>query len=493
MPELDPRTPVLVGIGLVQQKCEDPLQAREAIDLMIDAVRQAGADAGIADHMSEIDSVLVPQGLWSYGDPGRMIADHFGATKARTVYAKLGVMQQSLLNEACRGIAQGEIDLAVVAGGEAKYREAKAMLAGVEVAETANDGAPDVVMEPDEELYHPLEVEALSHMPVGYYALMQSAFRAAKGRSVDEDRDRLAQLYSRFSEIAADNPHAWKREALAPESIRNGSPQNKMLAFPYTKLHNSSWNVDQASAMVFCSVEKAQALSIPREKWIFPRSSAESNYMLSVAQRPQLDSLPSARLSGQKALEIAGLGVEDIDFIELYSCFPIAVEFYADAIGVPEGKDLTVAGGMPFAGGPLNNYVYQSTCRMAECLRTSPGSHGIVSSVSGLMTKQSFAVWSTEPGGNGFGFADVTEEVRALWPAVEIIENYRGEGRILGYTIIYRGGEPSRAVAMLEVPGGHTLGWNEEATVMQAMEQSEHCGVTVKLADNLFTPVENAQ
>ena len=488
MSDLDPATPVLVGIGIVEQRQDDPGLALEAIELMIDAVRRAADDAGVAAQLPAIERVLVPQGLWSYGDPGRMIADAIGAASACTVYAKLGVMQQTLIDEACLGIGKGEFDLAVVVGGEARYRGLRAQIAGVEASETANAGSPDIVMEPDAELYHDVEVAALGHMPVGYYAIMESAFRAAQGWTVEQHRGHLAALYSRFSEIAAANPHAWRREALAPEAIRDASAKNKMLAFPYTKLHNSSWNVDQAAALLLCSVDKAEALGIPRSQWIFPLASAESNYMLSLAQKPELHRLPGARIAGQQALSLAGLTVAELDFIELYSCFPIAVEIYAAELGLPATIDWTVTGGMPFAGGPLNNFVLQSTARMVEMLRQSPGSNALISSVSGLMTKQSFAVWSSAAADRGFQFEDVTEAVRAELAACEIAENYRGDGCILGYTVLYQGAQPQRAVAVLEVPGGaHTVAFNEDPAVMEAMQLEEYCGRSVTVEDNRFT------
>jgi acetyl-CoA C-acetyltransferase len=488
MSELDPRTPVLVGIGIVEQRQDDPGLALEPVALMIDAVRRAAADAGIAAQLHAIERVLVPQGLWSYGDPGRMIADAIGATSANTVYAKLGVMQQTLIDEACLGIGKGEFELAVVVGGEARYRGLRAQIAGIEASETANTGSPDIVMEPDAELYHDVEVAALGHMPVGYYAIMESAFRAANGWTVEQHRDRLAELYSRFSEIAAANPHAWKRDALAPEAIRNASAKNKMLAFPYTKLHNSSWNVDQAAALLLCSVEQAEALGIPRSQWVFPLASAESNYMLSLAQKRELHRLPGARVAGQQALSLAGLTVAELDFIELYSCFPIAVEIYAAELGLPDTIDWTVTGGMPFAGGPLNNFVFQSTARMVEMLRQSPGSNALISSVSGLMTKQSFAVWSSAGAARGFQFEDVTEAVRAEFGACDIAENYRGEGCILGYTVLYQGEQAQRAVVVVEVPGGaHTVAFNEDPALMAAMQLDEYCGRSVTIEDNRFT------
>ncbi len=480
MSELDPRTPVLVGIGIIEQRQDDPGLALEPIALMIDAVHRAGADAGITAQLSTIERVLVPQGLWSYGDPGRMIADAIDAAAARTVYARLGVMQQTLIDDACLGIAEGEFELALVVGGEARYRGLK--------AETANHATPDIVMEPEAELYHDVEIAALGHMPVGYYAVMESAFRAANGWSIEQHRDRLAELYSRFSEIAAANPHAWKRQALPAEAIRNASPENKMLAFPYTKLHNTSWNVDQASALLFCSVEKAQALGIPRSQWVFPLASAESNYMLSLAQKRELHRLPGARIAGQQALRLADLTVAEIDFVELYSCFPIAVEMYAAELGLPDSIDWTVTGGMPFAGGPLNNFVLQSTARMVEMLRQAPGSNALISSVSGFMTKQSFAVWSSAEPARGFQFEDVTEAVRAEWAPCDVVESFTGDGRILGYTVLYLGGKPQRAVAVLETAeGAHTVVLSEDQATMEAMQRDEYCGRIVTVAANRFT------
>ena len=488
MSELDPRTPVLVGIGIVEQREDDPGLALEPIALMIDAVRRAGADAGVTAELAAVEQVLVPQGLWSYGDPARMIADAIGADSACTVYAKLGIMQQTLIDDACLGISRGELDMAVVVGGEARYRGLKAEIAGTQAAETANTATPDIVMEPDEELYHEVEIAALGHMPVGYYAIMESAFRAANGWSIAQHRDRLAALYSRFSEIAAANPHAWKREALPPEAIRNASQRNKMLAFPYTKLHNSSWNVDQAAALLFCSAERADALGIPRSQWVFPLASAESNYMLSLAQKRELHRLPGARIAGQQALSLADLTVADIDFVELYSCFPIAVEIYAAELGLPESIDWTVTGGMPFAGGPLNNFVLQSTARMAQVLRQAPARNALISSVSGFMTKQSFAVWSSAEPTRGFQFEDVTEAVRAEWAPCKVVESYTGAGRILGYTVLYQGGKPQRAVAVLEVSDdSHTVALSEDEATMNAMQQDEYCGQVVTVADNRFT------
>jgi acetyl-CoA C-acetyltransferase len=481
---LHPQTPVLVGVGLTQQRLEDPAQALEPIALMIEAVRASGADSGVPGLPAQAALLAVPQGLWAYGDPGRMIARAIGAAGARTVLARIGVMQQSLIDQACSRIAAGEIEVALVVGGEARYRALRAQIAGGSAPETEDGGVPDLVLEPEAELYLDAEVRALGHMPVGYYAIIESAFRAARGWSPDEHRDRLAALYSRFSEIAAGNPHAWKRERLAPELIRNPSAANRMLAFPYTKLHNSSWNVDQASALLFCSAARARALGVPRERWVFPVASAESNHMLSLLQRPRLDRLPGAELTGRAVLQHAGLGVAELDWVELYSCFPIAVELYAAELGLPAGIDLTVTGGMPFAGGPLNNYLLHATGRMAELLRGREAGSGLVSSVSGLLTKQSFAVWSRRAPAEGFLCEDVTAQVAQAYPAARVVDRYTGTAVIQGCTVLYDGGR-RRAAAVVALPdGARTMATADDPALLDAMEREEFCGRAIDIVDN---------
>jgi acetyl-CoA C-acetyltransferase len=482
MDELSPNTPVLAGIGIVGQKLEDWTAAKEPVDLMIDAARVAIVDAGAPDIAADIGQVFVPRGLWHYPDPARLVADAVGAKDATSVLVEIGVLQQTALGEACRLIASGERAVTLVVGGEAKYRGLRAQIAGTEAPEREQQGEPDITMTPAAELYLDAEVNSgLGYMPVNYYAIMESAFRASQGWSVEESRDRLAQMYSRFSDIASDNPHAWKPGHVAAATIRDPGPKNPMLAFPYTKLHNTSWNVDQASALLFCSAAHAEALGIPRDQWIFPLASAECGHMLSVAQRRELHRVPGAQAAAQAMFEATGTKPGELDLVELYSCFPVAVESYAAEIGVDLNRDLTVTGGMAFAGGPLNNYVLQSTCRMVELLREGREGAGMVTSVSGLLTKQGIGLWGTQPGQRPFQIIDVTETVARDNPPLDVVESYDGVASVVGYTVMYQLGEPHRAVAMVDTPEGQrAVVYNDEARVMQAMESAEYCGRSVQ-------------
>jgi acetyl-CoA C-acetyltransferase len=292
---------------------------------------------------------------------------------------------------------------------------------------------------------------------------MESALRAELGQNLDENRDQLADMYERFADVAKANPNAWHREGMSAEAIRNPSAKNKMLAFPYTKFHNTQWNVDQAGALIFCSVAKARALGVPEEKWVFPLSSAESNVMINLSQRTELQGSPGAKLAGEAALAAAGLQIDDVDYLDMYSCFPSAVKVYARALGIELDRQLTVTGGMTFGGGPLNNYVLQSTCRMASLLRAKPKSIGLVSSVSGMLTKQAWGLWSTLANSKGFVSVDVSEEVQSGWPVLEVVPPTDGLATIAGYTVEYQGGLPKRLIAVCDLSNGkRTVAYSEQ-------------------------------
>jgi acetyl-CoA C-acetyltransferase len=486
---MDPRTPVLVGVGVSQQKVDEPEGAAQLYQLMVEAVEMAAVDAGSEYLLADAERIYVPRGLWAYSDPARLIADDIGAAQAVTVMAEIGILQQTLLGDACRRIQAGELDIAIVAGGEAKYRQLRASIAGIELDDLEQQNViPDITLTPEAELWSDIEANAGLAMPVGYYAIMESALRHARGESVDDNRDRLAAMYEKFSQQAVDNPHAWNRGGVTADCIRNPVGKNKMLAFPYTKYHNSQWNVDQAAGLIFCSVEKAEALGISRDKWVFPLASTESNHMINISQREHLHRSTGAEIAGQRALDLAGVSVDELKYLDMYSCFPAAVRIFTQALGIDEQRPLTITGGMTFAGGPLNNYVLQSTCRMAELLRADRGSKGLLTCVSGMITKQGFGLWSSEPNERGFQFADVTAEVAEVAPTLELVGNVVGQGSIKGYTVLFDGNNPVRAIAVIDLPDGkRTVVYSEQDTVLKRMMAEDLCGHTAILEDGQFS------
>lgn len=477
--------PVLVGVAALQQQNADYCSAKEAIELMIDACRQAADDAGSGALLTQCQRIAVPQGMWAYTDPARQIAAAIGAPNAISVLAKIGVLQQSPMTDACERIARGECDIAIVVGGEARYRALQAQIAGGQAPETVTAGTPDETLEPAAELWLDAETKAGLAMPVGFYALIESAYRYRKKLGIEQHRDLIAQLYSNFSRIACDNTAAWKREFVAADTIRNASPQNKMLAFPYTKLHNTSWNVDQAAALIFCSERKAQQLGLDAARWIYPRASAESNHMVCVSQRSDISRSRGADIGARAVLEAAAIKPSDLKYADLYSCFPIAVELFADALKLTPDTPLTVTGGMPFAGGPLNNYVLQATVAMAHKLRADRDACGVVTSVSGLMTKQAYGVWSAQKPAAGFRAVDVTDEVAHADVAVPVLETHEGEVTVVAGTVLLQG--MARAVVIADTADGRRVVlFSDDAAVVECMQREECCGRTVTAHGNQF-------
>ncbi|MCP5060610.1 MAG: acetyl-CoA acetyltransferase [bacterium] len=475
---LSPRTPVLVGIAAIEQRLEDPSGAREAWELMADALLAAGEDSGHPSLLREASSIRVPRGFWQYSDPGRLVADRLEAKQARTTVAEIGVPQQTLLSEACLAIAAGEEEVALVTGAEARFRELRARKLGVELADTLQtDVEPDRRLTSEEALFDELEVERGLMIPVRAFAVMESALRHSDRMDLVSHQDELARLWAGASQVAASNPHAWKRAPVSFEEIRTLSPKNRMLAFPYARLHNSDWNVDQAAGLILCSYEKAQGLGIPDERRVYPLAASESHHMIPLSARDELHRCPGAAVAGQRALELAGRRIDEIGHFDLYSCFPAPVRVFARELGLAPNVPFSVTGGMASAGGPLNNYVLQASVRMAEVLRDDPGSAGLVTTVSGFMNKVGFAIWSTAPPAESFRFADVSEEVAARSTRREIVGDHQGPARVLGYTVVYAGEHPSEGIAVCELPDGRrTIAVTRDAELAAAMTREEFCG-----------------
>ena len=261
-----------------------------------------------------------------------------------------------------------------------------------------------------------------------------------------------------------------------------------MLAWPYTKLHNSQWNVNQGAGLILCSAATAEFMGVDRSRWVFPRAFAESNFMSVVASRGDLGGCPGFRIAGEVAMQRAGVKFDDISLRELYSCFPYAVRSQLQEFGMSTDGDLSVTGGMTFGGGPLNNFVFQATVRMAQLLRDRPEEVGLVTTVSGMLTKQGVALWSGVCSADGWVFDDVTEAVRQVADIRELVSDYDGEGTIAGYTVLYQGEQPWRAVAVFDLPGKlRTVAYSEDAQIISRLLQEEACGQSFQLGAGQFS------
>ncbi len=493
----DPRTPVLVGAGVAGQRHDDPALAHEPLELMALAAEAAADDAGSRALLGGTQRIAVPEGTWDYPDPGHLLAKRLGAASATSVLADVGVLQQALLTEVCDHIVAGELDVALVVGGEARHRVQRAKATGTALHDTVQpEGTvPDRHVRPETLGIHDLEIVRNIVTPATAYALIEHARMHRLGHTPSQHRGALGALYETLAAVAAANPNAWDRGPWGADRVVSPTADNRMISTPYTRAMCSQWNVDQAAAVILCSVEAAVAFGINSDHWVFPVAASMSNHSVPVLQRPDLGRSPGTELAAERVLELAEVSVDAMACLDLYSCFPSAVQTIADALGVDPsgaGRPLTVTGGMSFAGGPLNNYVLQALVELVGRLRHEPGAHGLSSSVSGFLHKTGFGVWSASPPSHPFRHVDVTDEAAAHGPALRpVADDHVGDATIVSWTVDHLAGEPHRAVVVCDAnaEGDRTVASTGEPSVVSAMLEGDWVGRRVTIAaDGSFLP-----
>ncbi len=491
---LDPHTPVIVGVGQVTNRPDADGAALadrpEPTGLMVDAVRAAVEDCdgsaagGTAPTgrrlLGRIQSLRVADPLsWPYVNPGLPVAEALGIEPAQLMVTTTGGNSpQSLVNATSLAIGRGELDVAVVVGADCVYTQAATRRHAerpllpwtVQPADTLRP----MVFGNDRRGVTEAEEERGLDLPIHVFPLFENALRAEAGRSLDEHRHRLGELWSRFSEVASANPHAWLPEARTGPDIVTVSDTNRMIAYPYTKLLTANMQVDQGAALILCSVAAARAAGVPEDRWVFPWSGADADDHWFLSHRLDFHSSPAIRLAGQAALGLAGTTVDEIGHVDLYSCFPSAVQIAASELGLPvddPDRALTVTGGMTFGGGPGNNYGTHAVASMVKELRADPGSLGLVTGLGWYLSKHAVGVYGTEPVPDrpdaaalldgtaveqaaGFGWANPQAAVGAL-PQCSPDADASGEVTVETYSVAYeRNGSPNRAVVACRTPEG---------------------------------------
>ncbi len=425
--------PVLVGAATAEQWPTEPGDGVSCAELLELAARNAIADAGGHDLAATVDLVLVTQGLSMLTDGAGRIAAAIGAEHARAVTYQVGIPQQTLINRAIDAVRSGEARTVVVAGAETKRRDDLARRAGVELGPPDPFDDTDELIAPEGEIVARPEIDIGAVAPVQQYALIDSARRAAHGWTLDEHRDDVAEVWAGFNAVARHNPKAAFAAPMTASEIRNPSETNRLLAFPYTKWHNSQWGVDQAAAFVITSDRGADRCAIAPAKRVFLHVGLESSQSLSLSRRAELHRWPAMGILGAAAEASLGRTLSSVEHVELYSCFPAAVRVQQAELGLDPDAPATITGGMAFAGGPFNNFVFQATVAMVERLRANPGAFGLVTAVSGLLTKPGLAVWSTEPCPDPL-IADLVDQATEATAVAPLDDDPSGPGTILTYT-----------------------------------------------------------
>jgi acetyl-CoA C-acetyltransferase len=480
-------TPVLVGISHLEQRFQDFASAKEPVELMIDAVKAAAEDAG-SNELLNATSVRVIKGIWGYQNPAKAVAQAIGCPNAQTALSPFGGnFVQSVLNVSALDIQSGAHDVIILTGAECGNTQAKAAKASHDLGWAELPGTPDLQIGEEKDMRHDAERAIRLGRPIQIYPIMETALRSELGMGVDEHMRHISELWAGFSAVAANNPNAWIRDAKTAEEIRTISTINRPVSFPYPKFLNSNSAVDQAAALILCSEEKAKALGIAREKWIYPWAGSDAQDHFHFSTRDNLYSSPAIRLAGKKCLEMSDMNVDDIDLVDVYSCFPVAVQIASRELGLDTSKPLTVTGGLTWAGGPLNNYVMHSIVRMAQLLREKPGQKGMITANGGYITKHAFGTYSNDRPEQPFQHANLQDQVDAL-PKREVVMDNTGQGVVEGYSVMYGSKGLDKAFVATRLPDGRRAwGTSNDAEVLQSMTTEEFVGRPVTLTDSVAT------
>jgi acetyl-CoA C-acetyltransferase len=454
---VDSRTPVLVGYGQINHREERTRDenAVEPVDLMAAAARQA-ADPHV---LEAVDSIRVVNLLSArYRDPGLLLGQRIGCDRAVTRYSGVGGnVPQSLVNQACLEIQRGRADVVLVAGAEMWRTRMQLRAAGRKLTWTQQDESVPIADGGDGHvpMAGPAEERIGLDRPAHVYPLFEQALRISMGESIEDHRRRIGELWGRFNAVAVHNPHAWIREPVAPEEIWQETPSNRMISWPYTKLMNSNNMVDQSAALILTSVQTATRLQIPAERWVYPYAGTDAHDTYAVSERAELHRSPAIRIGGARALALAGLGIDDVQYVDLYSCFPSAVQVAAAELGLAVDdprRPLTVTGGLTFAGGPWSNYVTHSIATLAELLTANPGRSGLITANGGYLTKHSFGVYGTQPPPAEFRWEDV-QSVVDQEPTRAAVLDWEGVGTVESWTTPFsRDGRPEKAFLAVRTP-----------------------------------------
>jgi acetyl-CoA C-acetyltransferase len=471
---------VLVGVGTASAPAP-------VTELLTRAARAAADDAGVPGLLARVDRVAVPQGSWALTDPARGVATRIGSPAARTALYEIGVSQQELINEALADIAQGRADVVLVVGGEAR---AFARHGGVEVDHAT--GPPDVTATRPADFVAPIEIAAGIVWPVvQQYALIENALAAHEHLTPARQRDDIGRLWARFNEVAVGHPAAAFPAPRSATDIATPGPKNRPLAFPYNLWHSSQWTVDQAAALLLCRADVAAAAGVPRDRWVFPLVALHSSQAVTLTAREHLWDWPAMAAMGRLAEAALGQPLGELPLAEVYSCFPAAVRVQQRVLGLDREGTPTLSGGMAFAGGPFNNYVLQSMAAVVARLRARPEERGLVTTVSGMLSKPGLAVWSCTPTLEP-RLADLADQAPA--PRTRVVaapDAAPGPATVASYTVTYGTDDPLAPVRTAIV-ADRGDGERAAATCEDA-EIARHClaegliGYAVHLDGTTFT------
>ncbi|MGZ8734916.1 MAG: acetyl-CoA synthetase [Acidimicrobiia bacterium] len=475
---VDPRAACLIGEATRTWRPEAVGDAGAPEPL---AMWEEVARAAAGSHLARLDAIdVVYCHTWQYDDPPRRLAERLVVEPVRLHYSGIGgSTPQQLVQDNTERIRRGELDLVLIVGGEALATQRRFKRAGDRYPYSYEPAERPAF--PWEAPFHPSEVAHEVFQAWLTFAIFENARRAHLGVPLDDYRTQLGEQWAAFTRVAAANPDAWFPTERTAEEIITAGPRNRMVGYPYTKYMVSIMDVDMSAALLLASHETADSLRIPADERVYVRGSSYATDPVHVAEHPDLWRSPAMEAGSAAALRVAGVGVDAVAHLDLYSCFGSSVNFARDALGLAadDPRGFTVTGGLPYHGGAGSDYVTHSIATMARVLRADPGAIGLVSGVGMHMTKHAFGVYSTEPGPVG------PPPPVAAPMAGAIVDTHEGPATVAAYSVVHGpDGGPEWGVVVCDVPGGRCYGRIEDPGRLTGAETEELIGTSVTLVSD---------
>ncbi len=496
-------TPVIVGVGQVVERIgEAEWQGRSAADLAAWAAERAIADAGAAQDLKPLievvssirtfeDSGAAPS---PFGKPDKFplsVARRVGlAPKHAILEAVGGQSPVTALVEMATRVARGEIAAGMVFGAEA-ISNTRHLSAQGETGEWAEHDEGEIE---DRGSARMLTRQGIVHgivsAPIAY-ALLENARRARLGMSREDYRGAMGELFAPFSAVAAENPYSSAAsDPLSAQEIATVTPKNRMIADPFPLKVVARDQVNMGAAMLVMSAAAARDAGIPEDRWVYihgASAAAEPD----ILERADPGAYPAAEAALDAALVTAGKSVGEVEVLDFYSCFPIAVFSTAvDHLGLNQSdpRGLTVTGGLPYFGGAGNGYSSHAIASAVERLRTKPGAFGLVGANGGFQSKYAALVLSTAPA----AFPGWSEAVQHRPAPPQLADLVEGDGTIETYTVVYGREGPTYAVVIGSLPDGRRfIARGDDPATLAAMEAHDPLHRQVALSNdgtrNAFT------
>ncbi len=446
--------------------------------------KAAAKDAGNEGLISAIDELDVIYSIsWAYDNAAQQLADKLGISSCKQKLSGLsGTSPQKFINEAAEQILRGETQLALVVGGEALATKKRAKKAERDLGWTKTETKQRL---PFDDMPHPSEIAHKFFQAYLTFSILDSARRKHHGLTLTENQQQEAEMMAQLSQIAAKNPDAWFPRGYSADDLLSTDKGNRPVVSPYTKLMMAFMDVDMAAAVIIASEEKADELGVPQDKRIYLHGWSYAREPIYMAERPELWHSPAIEFATKQATAMAGVKAADIKHLDVYSCFPASLNFTRDALGITDAaKPLTVTGGLPYFGGPGNNYTTHSIASLVKTLRNEPNEFGAITGVGMHLTNHVVGVYSAQRPADTLQAPDysLAQQHMETFGKKTIDANADGEATIAAYSVLYNP-EGDMAYAICDLENGHRCyAVCRDPALVAAMNTEEWIGRKVQLS-----------